>query len=188
MKIVGIIGSPRKTGSTAALVRAALEGARETGASTELYYLGDLDVGGCLGCEVCKDTGECAQGDDMHLLYRALDDCQGIVLGSPIYLDHITAQTKAWLDRLYAYLGSDLQSRFPTDVRAVVCLTWEAPNPAAYTDVAHWLEGRLEYYFNIHTIATLTAEATDTRPAALRQDLLARSREAGARLAAPDPS
>jgi multimeric flavodoxin WrbA len=183
MKIIGIVGSPRRKGHTATLVEAVLRGAQAQGAETEMLCLGDYDIGGCLGCSACKQGDACVQGDDMHVIYRALESCQGLVLGSPIYLDHITAQTKAVLDRMYAYLGPQLESRFPQGIQGVICLTWEAANPHAYSDVGEWLSGRLRYYFGIETIDILTAEATDGVPVSRRPELLERAREIGAKLA-----
>ena len=62
MKILGIVGSPRRErGLTDALVQSTLNGAREAGAKTEAMYLADRDPkpcvhcgGGCFGSAVCK--------------------------------------------------------------------------------------------------------------------------------------
>jgi hypothetical protein len=183
MKIIGIVGSPRRKGHTATLVQAVLSGAQGQGAETEMLCLGDYDIAGCLGCGACKEGSACAQGDDMHVFYDALETCQGLVLGSPIYLDHLTAQTKALLDRMYAYLGPHLESRFPQGMLAVICLTWEAANPNAYRDVGEWLSGRLKYYFGVETLRLLTAEATDGVPVSGRPELLRLAREVGSKLA-----
>ena len=44
MLILGIVGSPRRDGRTAALVDAALRGAASTGAETRKVYLIDYDI------------------------------------------------------------------------------------------------------------------------------------------------
>jgi multimeric flavodoxin WrbA len=46
----------------------------------------------------------------MQQLYRAINISKGLVLGTPIYFDHVSAQTKLFLDRLYAYLGPNLEA------------------------------------------------------------------------------
>ncbi|MFH1084691.1 MAG: flavodoxin family protein [Chloroflexota bacterium] len=182
MRIVGIIGSPRHGRNTAALVQEVLRGATSVGAETEAFYVNDLNLRPCQGCEACKGSGVCAHGDDMHILYDALTAAGGLVWGSPIYIDHVSAQTKMVLDRLYAFLGEGLESRFPKGVKSVTCLTWEAPNPNAYDDVADWLEARLQYYLEIETVARLTAGRTNLTPVQQRPELLKAAFDAGVRL------
>lgn len=103
MKIVAIIGSPRKNGNTDTLVDSVLQGAIENGAETEKIYLSDLNFKGCIGCEGCKKTGKCVVKDDMQMVYEKMNEADGIVLGSPTYFYNVTGLTKMFIDRLYAY-------------------------------------------------------------------------------------
>ncbi len=102
MRILAVVGSRRKKGNTASLVRAALEGARREGAETELVFLGDYTLRGCRGCEGCKDTYRCTVRDDMQKLYPLLLEANGLILGSPTYFYNVSADMKAFLDRLYS--------------------------------------------------------------------------------------
>lgn len=101
MKVLAVVGSRRKKGNTASLVRAALAGAQREGARTELVFLGDYAFRGCKGCEACKDTYRCAVQDDMQKLYPVLLEADGLILGSPTYFYNVSADMKAFLDRLY---------------------------------------------------------------------------------------
>ena len=184
MKITGILCSPRPEGNTAHLIREVLEGAAEAGADTTLLRIDDLDIHPCKGCMACRETRRCVQRDDMDRVMAELEQAAGLVVGTPIYLDHVTAQAKIFLDRLFPYIGPDLEKRFPPGVKAVAVLTWEHPKEHAYDRVAEWLRGRLEFYFGIETIATLTAADTGKHPAAERADLTAAARQAGRQLAA----
>ena len=85
--------------------------------------MSDYQIGGCRGCDACKKTSICIHHDDVDLFYAALRDAKGLVIGTPIYVDRVTAQLETWLDRLYAYLGPDLENRFPTGVKAVIVAT-----------------------------------------------------------------
>ena len=49
-KAYAINGGPRKDGTTARILAAALEGAKEAGAETKMINLYDLDFSGCIGC------------------------------------------------------------------------------------------------------------------------------------------
>lgn len=111
MKIIGIIGSPRKKGNTDTLVDLVLQGACENGAEIEKIYLSDLNFKGCTGCEGCKKTCKCVVKDDMQMVYKKIDEADGIVLGSPTYFYDVTGLTKMFMDRLYAYEVFDESDR-----------------------------------------------------------------------------
>ncbi|MGB9826100.1 MAG: flavodoxin family protein, partial [Desulfofundulus sp.] len=91
MKVVGIIGSPRRGGNTETLVERVLAGAAAAGAETQVFRLNEMNIRGCQACYYCKEHGRCRQEDDMVQIYRALLEADGIVLGSPIYMGYVTA-------------------------------------------------------------------------------------------------
>ncbi len=103
MKILCIVGSPRKHGNTDTLVDSVIAGARESGALVEKIYLSDLSFKGCVGCEGCAKTTKCIINDDMQQVYEKLNNSDGLIIGSPTYFYNVTGLTKLFLDRLYAY-------------------------------------------------------------------------------------
>ncbi|MDD5418909.1 MAG: flavodoxin family protein [Methanomicrobiaceae archaeon] len=101
MKILGINGSPLGSQSrTLKLVKAVLDGAQGEGAGTELVDVCSLDIRYCNGCAVCYARGECTHDDDFADLYEKMLASDGIVLGSPNYINSVTAQLKTLLDRM----------------------------------------------------------------------------------------
>jgi len=99
VKVCGIIGSPNKKGNVSLLVNQVLEGAKSKGAEIETIYLNDLEIKPCQDCVEDPDPKYCIYDDDMNIIYDALDSCDVIVLGSPIYFDTVSAQTKLMIDR-----------------------------------------------------------------------------------------
>jgi multimeric flavodoxin WrbA len=59
--VLGLVGSPNRAGRTNELVMAALEGAKWTGAGTELIQMGDHVVSACKDCLpwVCLENQKC---------------------------------------------------------------------------------------------------------------------------------
>ena len=106
MKLVAIAGSPRTNGNSTALLRHAVEGAQERGATAEVLSARDLKVAGCLACESCKRSADavCVQQDDMHAVYAAIRGCDALLLASPVYFYGLTSQIKAIVDRCYALM------------------------------------------------------------------------------------
>jgi len=102
MKVLGIMGSPRKQSNTDILLDKALEGAREAGAEVEKVLVSKLKISPCLEIYACLKDGNCAIKDDMQLLYKKLLEADHIVFASPIFFYGITSQAKAVIDRCQA--------------------------------------------------------------------------------------
>lgn len=99
MKVCGIVGSPRKNWNVDLLVSELLRGAESQGAATHKIYLNDLRIKPCQSCGVDPSPKYCVYDDDMKTIYDALEECDAIALGSPVYFDTISAQVKLVIDR-----------------------------------------------------------------------------------------
>jgi len=102
MKVLGIMGSPRRQSNTDILLDKALEGAKEAGAEIEKVPVSKLKISPCLEIYACLKDGNCAIKDDMELLYKKLIEADHIVFASPIFFYGITSQAKAIIDRCQA--------------------------------------------------------------------------------------
>ncbi|BDZ68840.1 flavodoxin family protein [Methanobacterium ferruginis] len=99
VKIIGIVGSPRKDGNTDYLVKEALQAAEDIGVETEIVNLAGAEIEPCVACDICKATGECAIYDDVPGILSKLVDSQGFIMGSPVYFGNVTSQLKMLIDR-----------------------------------------------------------------------------------------
>jgi multimeric flavodoxin WrbA len=102
MKVLGIMGSPRRQSNTEILLDKALEGTREAGAEVEKVLVSKLKISPCLEIYACLKDGNCAIKDDMQLLYEKLLEADHIIFASPIFFYGITSQAKAIIDRCQA--------------------------------------------------------------------------------------
>jgi multimeric flavodoxin WrbA len=125
MKVVAFNGSPRKGGNTEFLIRRVLETLEKQGIETEFVQLGGNRVSGCSACQRCFETkdGTCAIKDDIiNDCIAKVVDADGLILGSPTYFTDVTAEMKAFIDRLgfvaYAH-GSLLRRKVGAAVVAV---------------------------------------------------------------------
>jgi multimeric flavodoxin WrbA len=114
MKVIGIIASPHRDGSGAALVREALAGAREAGAEVQEVFLPDLRIEYCRDCRTCTGTGRCAVKDDFQELRGQMREADGIILCSPTYGPGMAARMKNLVDRLgqFAFLTSEMGGKY----------------------------------------------------------------------------
>jgi multimeric flavodoxin WrbA len=99
LKVCGIVGSPCKEGNVDLLVSEILNGAASKGAETCKFYLNDMNIKPCQSCGVDPHPKHCLFTDDMEQIYDALENSDAIVLGSPVYFDTASAQTKLMIDR-----------------------------------------------------------------------------------------
>ena len=101
MKILALHGSPHAIRSqTRKLASLVLEGARNAGAETEIIDLTECRIAPCTACEGCMLTGTCIFDDDVAGIMGRMRDADGIVFGSPVYIDNVTGQMKVFVDRL----------------------------------------------------------------------------------------
>jgi multimeric flavodoxin WrbA len=101
MKILGINASPKMEKSqTRRLVLAVLDGARQTEADVTFVDICSLDIKHCTACGTCYAKGECIHDDDFPVILEKMLDADGIVWGSPNYINSVTAQLKTLLDRM----------------------------------------------------------------------------------------
>jgi multimeric flavodoxin WrbA len=105
MKIIGVNGSPRKAWNTGMLVENALAGAVSRGAETELVELYDMRFRGCISCFECKrkngpGLGFCALSDELLPVLKRIHLCDGLILGSPMYICEVTSSMRALIERL----------------------------------------------------------------------------------------
>lgn len=106
MKVLGI-SCGRKLSNTEILVKEALMGAESLGAEVELVRLNDLNLKPCTGCNACvvsllekSSSGDCVIKDDLEFIENKIMECDGLILGSPIYEKGPTGLLKILSDRM----------------------------------------------------------------------------------------
>jgi multimeric flavodoxin WrbA len=108
-RVVVAMGSPRKKGNSALLVSKLIEGVEAAGGECEELFLQGMKIEACTACDKCLDAVDryCVIEDDMKPLYPDILEAGALVFASPVYWFTVSAQTKLFMDRLYAFLGPD---------------------------------------------------------------------------------
>jgi NAD(P)H-dependent FMN reductase len=107
-RVVAIVGSYQKGGTTDNAVEAVLQGAREKGAKTHTIYLTDQHIQFCTNCRECAQTpgparGKCPQKDDMESILTEIEAADAVVLGSPVNYGNVTAIFRQFMERLTGF-------------------------------------------------------------------------------------
>lgn len=101
MKVLAIVGSPRRKGNTNYLVDLALEEAAKNGVQTEKIILTQFNVNPCIGHDDCASFDSCMQKDDTNWILNKFRKSEGIILANPVYYYNVPTQMKAFIDRNY---------------------------------------------------------------------------------------
>ncbi|WP_286974156.1 flavodoxin family protein [Acetomicrobium sp. UBA5826] len=103
MKMLCISGSPRgKQSNTFKLMEETLNAIKLhfTDAEAEYINLSDKDIRYCIGCGLChRNLLQCPIKDDVSDILQKMLEADVIMFASPVYINHISAQLKALLDR-----------------------------------------------------------------------------------------
>jgi multimeric flavodoxin WrbA len=106
MKILALIGSPRKEGNTEILIEQILKGCEIKGHTHEKLYLYEYDIVPCLDCRACQKGDVCPQYDGMQEIYPKVQEADLIIFGTPLYWYGPTGKMKLLIDRLRPFIGN----------------------------------------------------------------------------------
>lgn len=123
MKIVVLMGSPNRKGSTSILVESFRKGAEKAGHSCEVIDVCHANIHPCTGCIACGYEGPCVQKDDVEMIRAKLLAADMVVFATPLYYYGMSAQLKAVVDRFCAY-NSSLNRRHLKS--ALLTVAWNA--------------------------------------------------------------
>ena len=119
MKIVMLLGSPNKNGSSNLLAGRFADGAREAGHTVELVDAAHADIHVCTGCIHCGYDGPCVQNDDMEQISRLILHADMLVFVTPLYYYGMSAQLKKMIDRFCAFNSSIQRKHMKSALLAV---------------------------------------------------------------------
>jgi len=99
MDVLYLSGSPRRGGNTErllAIMQEALPG--------EMLRVTGLEIAPCRSCWACRERGRCVIEDDFtRVVVPRMTECDALVMGCPVYFNNVPSETKALMDRTWAY-------------------------------------------------------------------------------------
>ena len=147
MKVVLINGSPHRKGNTFIALSEVAGALEKEGVQTEIIQLGIKAVQGCIACNKCAELGHCVFQDTLYNQVReALQEADGIVVGSPVYYAGPNGALCALLDRVF-YSCSELLA-YKAGASVAVC---RRGGPSATFD-------RLNKYFTILNMPVVSSQ------------------------------
>ena len=107
MKVILINGSPNAKGCTYTALEEVSKTLKSEGIETEIIHVGHKDIRGCIGCRQCKTNGKCVFNDIVNDIAPKFKECDGIVIGSPVYFASANGTLVSFIDRLFYSMTAD---------------------------------------------------------------------------------
>lgn len=119
MKVLLVNGSPHEHGTTE---RGLLEVARalqESGVESEIVWIGNKAIAGCIGCGVCRKQGKCFVEDGVNEFVEKAKAADGFVFGSPVHYASAGGAITSFMDR--AFYSGGAAFRYKPAAAIVAC-------------------------------------------------------------------
>jgi multimeric flavodoxin WrbA len=107
MKVLLINGSSNMKGCTYTALTEVEKTLNAAGVDTEIIHVGNKDLRGCTGCRQCKRNGKCVFNDLVNEVAPKFEECDGIVIGSPVYFASANGTLVSFIDRLFYSVPCD---------------------------------------------------------------------------------
>lgn len=101
MKVLLVNGSPHKNGCTHMALSIVGKSLEKQGIQTDVFWIGNQPLTGCLGCGYCTKTGKCRYDDRVNEFLTAAKDYDGFVFGAPVHFGSAAASMSAFMDRAF---------------------------------------------------------------------------------------
>lgn len=118
MKVLMINGSPRANGNTQMALEEMGKVFEKNGVEYEIVSLSGQKISGCMACGACAKLGRCVMDDMVNEIAPKLRECDGFVVGTPVYYASANGTLISLLDRLFRSRNANLTMKVGACVTA----------------------------------------------------------------------
>lgn len=153
MKVLMLNGSPHEKGCTYTALTVIAQELKNQGIESEIVWLGNGPVRGCIGCGACQTLGKCTFGDDpINAIGEKLKTADGYIFGAPVHYASPCGAMVSAMDRLFYSFGKYMKFKPAASVvsarRAGTTASYDALNkyiginnmimvPSTYWNMVH---------------------------------------------------
>ena len=168
MKVLLVNGSPHKEGCTYTALFEIAETLKKEKIETEIFWIGNQPVGGCIACLKCREKGVCVFDDVVNRFREKAYEADGFVFGSPVHYGAASGNMTAFMDRLfYSEFGGNGNKAFYMKPAAAVISARRAGTTATFE--------QLNKYFTIQEMPIVSSRYWNmvhgTNPEEVKQDV-----------------
>ena len=119
MKVLLVNGSPRKNGNTYLALRQIADVLEMNGIETEIFWVGNEPINGCVMCGGCRETKRCALGGVVAEFQEKALQADGFVFGSPVHFAGPAGNFCSFMDRLFYSCSGDGKTLYMKPAAAI---------------------------------------------------------------------
>ena len=109
MKVLMVNGSPHKEGCTYTALKEVAGALEKYGIESEIFWVGNGEIAGCIGCGACAKTGEgCFRKDVVNEFVAKAGEADGYIFGSPVHYAAASGALTSFMDRAFYSGGSKM--------------------------------------------------------------------------------
>lgn len=101
MKVLLVNGSPNKEGCTYMALSEVAKTLNNEGIETEIFWVGNKPVGGCIACRKCGEIGKCVFDDVVNAFRPKAYEADGFIFGTPVHYASASGNMTGFMDRLF---------------------------------------------------------------------------------------
>ena len=101
MKVLLVNGSPHEKGCTFTALKEVEKCLTEEGIETEIFWIGNKPIGGCIACRKCAQIGKCVFDDVVNKFVEKAKETDGFIFGSPVHYAAAAGNITSFMDRAF---------------------------------------------------------------------------------------
>ncbi len=111
MKVILVNGSPKEKGCTYTALCEVAKELNANGVATEIFWIGNSPLSGCIGCYSCMKNGKCVFDDSVNRFAKLAAEADGFVFGSPVHYAAASGAMTSFLDRAFMSAGGKMRGK-----------------------------------------------------------------------------
>lgn len=111
MKVILVNGSPHKEGCTYTILSEVAEALNKNDIETEIFWLGNKPVSGCIGCMSCRKLGKCFIDDAVNQFNEKSQTADGFIFGTPVHYASASGTLTSFMDRAFYSSGGRFRGK-----------------------------------------------------------------------------
>ena len=104
-------GSPHEKGCTYTALCEVEKALNTQGIETEIFWIGNKPITGCIGCGACRKLGRCFSVDTVNEFVEKAQSADGFIFGSPVHYAAASGAITSFMDRAFYSGGRFLQGK-----------------------------------------------------------------------------
>lgn len=150
MKVLLVNGSPHKNGSTNRALEEVAATLNKNGIETEIFWIGNRALSGCIACKTCAKIGKCVFDDSVNKCREKALEADGFIFGTPVHYAAASGAMTAFMDRLfYSEFCGNQNKAFYLKPAAAVVVARRAGTTSTYD--------QLNKYFGLHEMPIISS-------------------------------